>query len=193
MISALRQIMKSRQLPWSFLPDLFEKSRRAHAGADASHSVDGSDIHAIIVDAHGSLRAHNPLRSWRLLTGWIKSRGERPEDYAWLSARIADWNDGRIVSRLTQERVARLLVLERGGEALKVAADRIALDARFRPRSAADTLILAQLAARHSALRPLATILLSDFALRFKGDLRTSIAGKLRQRLSLSEAGAKSA
>jgi hypothetical protein len=183
-ISALREIVKSRRLPWSFLPDSFRKSLGATDSTDSCPVADPSEVHAIILDAHRSLRAHNPLRSWRLLANWIKSRGKRPEDYAWLTSRIADWNDARIAIRLTQERVARLLALERGGEALKVAADRMALDSRFRPRSAADTLVLAQLAARHSAMRPLAAILLSDFALRFKGDLRTALAEKLRQRLS---------
>jgi hypothetical protein len=168
------------------LPRSFVRTPRA----PESSTSDRRETEAIVADAHGSLRAHNPLRSWRLLSEWLKSRGDRPEDYAWLTTRIADWNDGRFPTRLTQARVSRLLALERGAEALQITAERMAMDSRFRPRSAADTLILAQLAARNGTLRSIATVLLSDFAVRFKEDPRALLADKLRQRLSPSKAEA---
>ena len=179
-ISIGRTISKLRQA----LPISIGRPRGKSNVLDASSTGDRGTASAIVMDAHGSLRAHNPLRTWRLLSEWLRSRGERPEDYTWLTSRIAEWNDSRFLNRLAQAHVSRLLTLERGGEALQVTADRMAVDSRFRPRTAPDTLILAQLAARNGAMRSLAAVLLSDFAGRFKGDPRTLLADKLRQRLT---------
>ena len=39
------------------------------------------DDNAVLQDAHGSMRCGNPDRSWRLLSEWLRSRGDEPEDY----------------------------------------------------------------------------------------------------------------
>jgi hypothetical protein len=141
------------------------------------------DDDAVLWDAHGSLQCGNHARSWRVLSEWLKSRGDQPEDYGWLFARIFNWEDGRVMARLTEARVARLLVLRRSTEVLDVVAQRLTVDPRFRPLSAADTLALAQIAARGGALR-ISRILLSDFGARFPGDPRVSVSEALKRRLT---------
>jgi hypothetical protein len=138
---------------------------------------------AMINDAYGSMRASNHVRSWKVLVDWIKSRGDQLEDYAWLSARVASWHDQSYITRLTEGHVARLLGLKRTGEALDVVARRLTVDPRFRPKSAADTLTLAQLAARGGGVPRVARALLSDFAARFEADPRVAVAGSLARHL----------
>jgi hypothetical protein len=134
-------------------------------------------------DANASVRCGNPTRSWRVLSEWLQVRGDQPADYAWLSARITEWQDRWVLSRLTQARVARLLALRRPTEVLDVVAQRLSVDPHFRPLSSADTLTLAQIAARGGALR-ISRILLSDFGVRFPGDPRVSISEALKRRLT---------
>ena len=145
---------------------------------------------AMVLEAYGSMRANNHIRSWQLMAAWLKSRGDQSEDYAWLCERTASWDDPRFITRLTEERVARLLALKRTGEALDVVSRRLGADPSFRPKSAADTLTMAQLAARGGGMPRVARTLLSDFAARFEGDPRVAIAFALAQHLS-SHAPAK--
>ena len=139
---------------------------------------------AVVTDAYGSMRAGNHVRSWKVLTQWLKVCGEQPEDYAWLASRIVTWDDPRYIARLTEMRVARLLALKLTADALAVVVQRMTLDPRFRPRSAADTLSLAQLAARGGGAPRVARALLSDFAARFEGDPRVTVAGSLFRHLT---------
>ena len=121
----------------------------------------------VVHDAYGLMRAGAHIQSFKMLEAWLCSRGNAPEDYRWLCERTASWDDPRYVTRLTEEQVARLLTLKRSGEALDVVTRRLERDPNFRPKSAADTLSIAQLAARGGGASRLARILLSDFADRF--------------------------
>jgi hypothetical protein len=141
------------------------------------------DDRAVLWDAHGSMRCGNPARSWRVLAEWLRSRGDQPEDYGWLFTRMFNWEDGWVISRLTEARVARLLILRRSTEVLDVVAQRLTADPHFRPSSAADTLSLAQIAARGGAQR-ISRTLLSDFSARFPGDPRVSVSEALQRRLT---------
>jgi hypothetical protein len=141
------------------------------------------DDSAMLWDAHGSMRCGNHARSWRVLSEWLASRGDQPEDYGWLFTRMIGWEDGRVISRLTEARVARLLILRRSREVLDVVAQRLAVDPHFRPCSAADTLSLAQTAARGGAQR-ISRTLLSDFSVRFPLDPRVSVSEALKRRLT---------
>jgi hypothetical protein len=145
--------------------------------------VEPRDDRTVLWDAHCSMRCGNPARSWRVLSEWLMSRGDQPEDYGWLVARMSNWEDRRVISRLTEARVARLLILRRSTEVLDVVAQRLTVDPRFRPCSAADTLSLAQIAARGGAQR-ISRILLSDFSARFPGDPRVSVSEALKRRLT---------
>jgi hypothetical protein len=138
---------------------------------------------SILQDAQASLRCGNPNRSLRVLVEWLSERGDQAEDYAWLCSRIASWDDARQINHLTQERVARLLTLKRTDEVLELMVQRLTTDKTFRPKTSADTLKVAQLAARSGHAR-IAQALLSDFAARFKGDPRIPAAYALKQQLS---------
>ena len=141
------------------------------------------DDQTVLWDAHSSMRCGNPARSWRVLAEWLKSRGDQPEDYGWLVSRMFNWEDRRVIARLTEARVARLLILRRSAEVLDVVAQRLTADPHFRPSSAADTLSVAQIAARGGAQR-ISRTLLSDFSARFPGDPRVSVSEALKRRLT---------
>ena len=134
-------------------------------------------------EAYGLMRAASHVKSFQMLEDWLKRRGNTPEDYRWLCERTQSWGDPRYVTRLSEELVARLLELKRTGEALDVVAQRVNLDRAFRPKSAADTLSIAQLAARGGGASRLARILLSDFAARFASDARLGEAQALKDHL----------
>src|SRR5580698_3743646 len=120
------------------------------------------DETGVLWDAHCSMRCGNPARSWRVLSEWLRSRSDQPEDYARLCARVLNWKERWVISRLTEARVARLLILRRSTEVLDV---------------------LAQIAARGGAQR-ISRILLSDFSARFPGDPRVSVSEALKRRLT---------
>ncbi len=151
--------------------------------ADRMSNEQRREHEAMVLEAYGSMRSNNHIRSWQLMSDWLKSRDDQPEDYAWLCERTANWDDPRYITRLTEERVARLLGLKRTGEALDVVSRRLSADPAFRPKSAADTLTIAQLAARGGGMPRVARTLLSDFAVRFDGDPRVAVAVALAQHL----------
>jgi hypothetical protein len=145
------------------------------------HTQRENDRH--VHEAYGLMRAGSHIKSFQMLEDWLKSRGNAPEDYGFLCERTLSWGDPRYVSRLSEEYVERLLTLKRTGEALDVVSQRLNLDPTFRPKSAADTLTIAQLAARGGGASRLARILLSDFAERFAGDPRLAEALALKDHL----------
>jgi hypothetical protein len=162
---------------------VFGLFRMLQPGRAPKEKNEQRDDQAVLWDAHGSMRCGNPARSWRVLAEWLKSRGDQPEDYGRLFARMFDWEDGRVISQLTEARVARLLILRRSTEVLDVVAQRLTADPHFRPCSAADTLSVAQIAARGGAAR-ISRTLLSDFSARFPGDPRVSVSEALKRRLT---------
>jgi hypothetical protein len=137
-----------------------------------------------VLDAYGLMRAGSHVKSWQVLAQWLKSRGDAPDDYRWLCEHTVTWDDPRYITRLTEEHIARLLVLKRTGEALDVVAQRLNLDPSFRPKSAADTLGLAQLACQGGGNPRVARALLADFGTRFAGDPRVPVAAALAHHLS---------
>jgi hypothetical protein len=74
-------------------------------------------------------------------------------------------------------------MLKQTGEALDVVARRLSQDSRFRPKSAADTLKIAQLAARGGGAPQVARTLLADFAARFAGSPHVAAAEALARHL----------
>lgn len=134
-------------------------------------------------EAYGLMRAGSHIKSFQLLEDWLKNRGNAADDYRFLCERTLSWDDPRYVTRLSEELVARLLTLKRAGEALDVVTQRLNLDLQFRPKTAADTWAVAQLAARGGGASRLARILLSDFAQRFAGDPRVPAALALKDHL----------
>jgi hypothetical protein len=141
------------------------------------------DAQTRVTEAYGLMRAGSHVECWETLQRWLNSRGNTVADYHWLCERLVSWGDPRYVTRMTEEYVARLLALKRTGEALDVVTERLRADPAFRPKSAADTLSLAQLAARGGGAPRVARQLLSDFSARFAGDPRVMVAESLARHL----------
>jgi hypothetical protein len=138
----------------------------------------------VVQGAYGQMRVGSHTRAWQELQTWLAARGNAPNDYHWLCARVATWGDPRYLTRLTEDYVDRLLLLKRTGEALDVVARRLADDPSFRPKSAAATLQIARLATGGGTPR-VARLLLADFATRFAGDPSIAAAADLSRRLEV--------
>jgi hypothetical protein len=136
-----------------------------------------------IDDAYGKMRVGEHVVAWKLLQTWLASKDNDLEEYRWLCGRLTYWSDPRYVTRLTEEYVDRLLVLKRNGEALDMVTQRLRLDPGFRPKTAAATLQIAQIAAQGGAPRT-ARALLADFTERFAGDPCVEAAGALARELT---------
>lgn len=158
-------------------PERAEERRRAQELREAERTV---------TEAYGLMRADSHVKSWQLLKDWIGSRGNAPDDYQWLCERVSLWDDPRYITRLTEERVDRLLALKRTGEALDVVAQRLGVDQGFRPKNAADTLAIAQMAVGGGGAPRVARTLLADFATRFAGDPCVPAAQSLARHLGLT-------
>jgi hypothetical protein len=118
-----------------------------------------------------------------MLQDWLAAQGRSAESYHWLCERVAPWTDPRYATRLTEEYVDRLITLRQDGQALDVVARRLERDPGFRPRTAAATLKIAQLAARGGGRPRIARTLLTDFATRFEGDPAVAAAEALASEL----------
>jgi hypothetical protein len=136
-----------------------------------------------VMDAYGQMRAGSNTRAWELLQNWLASRGNDPEDYFWLCGRVTTWGDPRYLTRLTEDYVERLLALKRNGDAFDVVARRLADDPSFRPKTAAATLQIAQIAVTGGGAPRVARTLLADFAVRFAGDPGIPAAAALARHL----------
>jgi hypothetical protein len=158
-------------------PELVEARRREQELRDAER---------IMTEAYGLMRADFHIKCWQMIKDWVNSRGNSPEDYQWLCERVCSWDDARYITRLTEERVARLLTLKRTGEALDVVAQRLGVDQGFRPKSATDTLTIAKMAVSGGGTRRVARTLLTDFATRFAGDPQVPAAQALERHLGSS-------
>jgi hypothetical protein len=151
--------------------------------AERQHAQEMKDAERIATEAYGLMRADSHIKSWQLLKDWLSSRGNAAEDYQWLCDRVSRWDDPRYITRLTEERIDRLLTLKRTGEALDVVAQRLGVDQNFRPKTAADTLAIAQMAVSGGGAPRVARTLLKDFATRFAGDPRVPAAEALALQL----------
>jgi len=152
--------------------------------AERERKADLRQNDKLVTEAYGLMRADAHVKSWELMQNWIASRGNEPHDIGWLCERVASWGDPRYVTRFTEEHIERLVALKKNSEALAVLTKRLDLDPKFRPKTSADTLSLAQLAARGGGAPRVARALLSDFSSRFPGDPRVSIAEALAQHLA---------
>jgi hypothetical protein len=138
---------------------------------------------AAVTTAYGLLRVGAHVKAWETLQTWLTSRGHEPAEYRWLCDAVSSWPDSRYATRLTEEFVDRLLQSKRTGEALDAVARRLKADPAFRPKSAAATLQIAQLAVRGGGTLGVARVLLADFAVRFAGSPLVPAAATLARHL----------
>jgi hypothetical protein len=168
--------------------------RRHELGLDTWHSpertaekerrADLKQSEHVVTEAYGQVRVGAHSNAWALLQSWLASRGHAVEDYRWVRDCVVAWPDPRYADRLTQEYVDRLLAAKRDGEALDAVRDRLRTDRAFRPKSAAATLRIAQLAAGGGGAAGVARVLLSDFGERFAGHPLVETAAALARDLS---------
>ncbi len=151
--------------------------------AEKQRREDHAQNEKLIHDAYGLMRAGHHVKCWEVLQRWLSEHGHAVDAYPWLCESVASWDDPRYLNRLTEELIERLLMLKRTGEALDLVAKRLRLEPAFRPKTAASTLSIAQLAARGGGAPNVARALTSDFAARFPGDPRTPVAAALAQHL----------
>jgi hypothetical protein len=138
----------------------------------------------VVTEAYGLLRANHHQESWERLQVWLHSQDFNSHSYRWLVEQADKWEDRRYAGRLAEDWVERVMASKKPGEALRIVVERLRIDPGFRPKSAADTLNLAQLAARGGGSPRTAKTLLSDFSGRFPGDPRLDIASALARHLS---------
>jgi hypothetical protein len=138
---------------------------------------------AIVTEAYGLLRANAHVKSWEKLQNWLKTQDFSLEAYEWLLQRVSEWNDPRYTTRLSEDLIERLVARGKAGDALKFLGKKLLTDAGFRPKSASDTLALAQYAARGGGSRRTALLILSNFAERFPADPRAPVAAELSRQL----------
>ena len=151
--------------------------------AEKQRKEDHAQSDKLVHEAYGLTRAGHHAKSWELLQRWLGEHGHAVDAYAWISESVASWDDARYLTRLSQEHVDRLLALKRTGEALSIVTKRLTTDPAFRPKTAASTLQIAQLAARGGGAPKVARALTGDFAARFPGDPRIAVAAALAQHL----------
>jgi hypothetical protein len=119
-------------------------------------------------------RIHAQARSGNLAGAWDTIQMELTEhkhefaSYDWLLEALSDREDARLARRLAQEYVARALGRD-NARATQIAQRALAIDASFRPRSAAQCLRVADLL-RLAGDRQSAQNLLQDFATHFPAD-----------------------
>lgn len=151
--------------------------------AEKQRKEDHAQNEKLVHEAYGLMRADRHINAWELLQRWLAEHGHAVDAYAWICDSVSNWGDARYLTRLSQDHIERLLALKRTGEALDVVCSRLAADPSFRPKTAAATLQIAQLAARGGGVPKVARALTSDFADRFPGDPRTPTAVALARHL----------
>jgi membrane protein implicated in regulation of membrane protease activity len=139
----------------------------------------------LVTEAYGLVRVGAHTKAWAMLLDWLAADERSVADYYWLCERVASWNDPRYGNRLAEEYVDKLLRLKQDGHALDVVAHRLEIDPSFRPKGAAATLRIAQLAARGGGKPRVARMILCDFRQRFADDPTVATAETLANELLL--------
>jgi hypothetical protein len=151
--------------------------------AEKQRKEDHAQSEKLVHEAYGLMRADRHVDAWERLQRWLAEHGHAVDAYAWICDSVSGWDDPRYLTRLSQDHLERLLALKRTGEALTLVANRLSADPTFRPKTAAATLQIAQLAARGGGAPKVARVLTSDFAARFPGDPHTPTAVTLARHL----------
>ncbi len=123
---------------------LAERSQREHV----------SERNRTMERAYMKFRVGKPLEGWQEIAAWLQVHGAAndPSDKLLLEHRavlavIREWDDVRPADRLTDDLVGLYLARRETGRALQVVEERLASNALYRPKHAADANRLAELAA----------------------------------------------
>ena len=121
---------------------------------------------------YAEARGGNLAGAWKTLLGELEQRRFDPQLCDWFLERLSAVTDNppanALANRLAREAITRWLDND-NGRVVRLARDRVLMDPRFRPRSAAETLRVASLA-RLGGDPALAQALTVDFAEHFPGE-----------------------
>jgi len=137
--------------------------------------------------AYAQARSGNLAGAWQTIDKRLTAHHRDPETYHWLLERLERLDDSRLANRLAQDQIRHALGRD-NGRVVEIVQRRLALDALFRPRSAAETVRVAQLM-RLSGDRGSAQRLLGDFASQFADAppaLQTTAQAEIHRLESLS-------
>ncbi len=142
---------------------LFEA--RAALGFEAMHAPERAEsrraaqqeqVRARFMDGiYGQARGGNHAGAWNTLQRELAAQGHTFETYEWMLARLVGAELRLLARRLAQDFVSRALDRD-NGRVLRIVRERLTLDPSFRPRLAAETARVAELA-RLAGDRALAT------------------------------------
>lgn len=131
---------------------------------------------------YGEWRSGAQKNAWQTLMREVEESGDPIAELRWMLERIARWDEPRLLNRVTQDLVPRLIAISRFSEAITLTRQRIASDPAYRPVTATETLRIARIA-RDGGDRPTARALLRDFPRIFPNDPLLPAATELAREL----------
>lgn len=131
---------------------------------------------------YGEWRSGAQKNAWQTLMREVEESGDAIAELRWLLERISRWDEPRLLNRIAQELVPRLIAISRFSEAITVTRQRLAADPEYRPVTATETLRIARIA-RDGGDRPTARALLRDFQRIFPNDSLQPAAEELAREL----------
>jgi hypothetical protein len=120
--------------------------------------------------------------AWQALGRHVAASEDPLAELRIIYRRVSAWERPQFAHRVAQELLVRLVDQRREGEALALARERLAVDAKFRPRTSVEVMRLARYASAASD-KPTARTMLSDFAAAYPGDALSVEATQLLQAL----------
>src|SRR5262249_18019904 len=111
---------------------------------------------------YGEWRSGAQKNAWQTLMREVQESGDAVAELRWMLERISPRAEPRLLNRIVQELVPRLIAISRFGEAITLTRQRLSADPEYRPVNATETLRIARIA-RDGGDRPTARALLRDF------------------------------
>jgi hypothetical protein len=119
--------------------------------SDREHVIERNRV---LERAYGKFRVAEPLEGWHEIDAWLQVHGGAADltdkvllEHRAVLAAVLRWDDVRAGDRLTDELVELYLARRETGRALEVVEERLASNARYRPKRQAHASRLAELAA----------------------------------------------
>jgi hypothetical protein len=131
---------------------------------------------------YGEWRSGAQKNAWQTLMREVEESGDAIAELRWMIERFASLDEPRLLNRVVQELVPRLIAISRFSEAITLTRQRLAADPDYRPVTATETLRIARIA-RDGGDRPTARALLRDFPRIFPNDPLLPAATELAREL----------
>jgi hypothetical protein len=131
---------------------------------------------------YGEWRSGAQKNAWDTLMREAEESGDPIGELRWMLERMTSWDEPRLLNRMVQELVPRLIASSRFSEAIGLTRQRLSADPGYRPVTALETLRIARIA-RDGGDRPTARALLRDFPRIFPNDPLQPAADELAREL----------